>query len=61
MIEGRRRRSGRRRRPERRWRRRPGGRTWWWLNGPMRAKAPRISGLRGSSLLNMVKTSLSYC
>jgi hypothetical protein len=24
-------------------------RWWWWPGGPMRAKAPRMSGLRGSS------------
>jgi hypothetical protein len=40
----------RRRRPKRRWRRRPRGRRpWWWPDGSMRAKAPWISGLRGSS------------
>jgi hypothetical protein len=50
MLEGRRRRpGGRRRRPERRRRRRLKRRRWWWPRGPMRAKAPSMSGHEGSS------------
>jgi hypothetical protein len=69
MLEGRRRRPKRRRRRrserrrkrrlERRQRRRPGGRrpsrTWWWPNGPMRVKAPMMSGHRGSSPARVVQ------
>jgi hypothetical protein len=36
-------------------RRRPGGRRWWWTRGPMRVKAPRMSGLGGSSPLWVVQ------
>jgi hypothetical protein len=55
MVEVRRRSLGRRRRLIRRWRRRLGGRRpWWWPNGPMRAKALRMSGLGGSSRLRVV-------
>jgi hypothetical protein len=43
-------------RPERRRMRRPGGRRpWWWLDGPMRTKAPKMSGLGGSNPLRVVQ------
>jgi hypothetical protein len=48
--------EGRRSKPERRWRRRPRGRRpWWWSDGLMRAKAPRMSGLGGSSSPRVVQ------
>jgi hypothetical protein len=51
MLEGR-----RRRRPEKRRRRGSGGRRpWWWPDGLMRAKAPRMSGLRGSSPTRVIQ------
>jgi anti-sigma factor RsiW len=48
-INSRRKKEEDRRRPERRRRRRPRERRWWWRRRPMRAKAPRILGLGGSS------------
>jgi hypothetical protein len=45
--------EARKKEAQKRRRRRPGGRrpskTWWWPDGPMRAKAPRMSELGGSS------------
>jgi hypothetical protein len=56
MLEGRRRRRRRRsRRPERRRRKRSKRMRWWWPGGPMRAKAPRMFGLRGTSPSRVVQ------
>jgi anti-sigma factor RsiW len=40
---------------QKRWRSRPEGRRWCWRRRPMRAKAPRMSGLEGSSSPRMVQ------
>jgi hypothetical protein len=45
---------GRRRMLKRRQMRRSGGRRWWWPEGPMRAKASRISKLERTSPLRVV-------